>query len=337
LTTADDIKHVLQVPSLSVLDLQSNRINDPSIVDILSRMPNLKVLYLQGNDVVKEIKHYRKTIIYRCPLLKYLDDRPVFDDERRRVNVWGRVLDETNGDFNAAQEAERLEMQKIRDEKKQKDEDNFRHFEQLMAEGRRKRAEELAAKASSNENPEQPEINPFSGEKIIPSKDCDLVQNAREERWASVVNEPDTNTSLPPPPTTAQLATARVTSVDPSNSIVPPPAPPVSHSTNPFEVDQKRLELLHQCATVGTANPQGRDAFVDKFFHVSSNDNASPSSSSSSLPPLEGLSIKKNEPEQHFSLEEPPKIEILSESTPVLQPPPAPSLGDNHTNVDALD
>jgi len=41
-----------------------------------------------GNPVVKDIKHYRKTIIAKCKALRYLDDRPVFEEERRRVTAW---------------------------------------------------------------------------------------------------------------------------------------------------------------------------------------------------------------------------------------------------------
>ncbi len=87
LTSANDLYQILDVPSITVLDIQSNRINDVQVVDILASMPNLKVLYLKGNDVVKKIPHYRKTLIAKCKLLKYLDDRPVFEDERRRVDV----------------------------------------------------------------------------------------------------------------------------------------------------------------------------------------------------------------------------------------------------------
>ena len=50
-------------------------------------MPKLAVLYLHGNEVCKKIEHYRKTIIHRLPNLKYLDDRPVFEDERRYCEV----------------------------------------------------------------------------------------------------------------------------------------------------------------------------------------------------------------------------------------------------------
>jgi dynein assembly factor 1 len=50
-------------------------------------MPNLAVLYLHGNEVCKKIEHYRKTLIIKLPKLKYLDDRPVFEDERRFCEV----------------------------------------------------------------------------------------------------------------------------------------------------------------------------------------------------------------------------------------------------------
>ena len=74
LRTAVDIAHVLEIPSLSVLDIQSNRITDVAILDILTQIPNLLYLQvfrqftwwltrrclLQTNDVVKHIKQSRK-------------------------------------------------------------------------------------------------------------------------------------------------------------------------------------------------------------------------------------------------------------------------------------
>lgn len=58
------------------------------MLDLLVQLPKLAVLYLQGNPCVKEIKHYRKTVIARIPSLRFLDDRPVFDEERLRVEAW---------------------------------------------------------------------------------------------------------------------------------------------------------------------------------------------------------------------------------------------------------
>ena len=87
----DDLRGLLECPSITTLDLQNNKIDDPEILEeILVNMPNLKVLYLQNNGVVNKIKQYRKTIIARLPTLKYLDDRPVFDDDRRNAEAFAR-------------------------------------------------------------------------------------------------------------------------------------------------------------------------------------------------------------------------------------------------------
>ena len=55
---------------------------------MLKQLPNLKCLYLQGNPVVSHMKNYRKTMIAALPSLGYLDERPVFEDERRMVTAW---------------------------------------------------------------------------------------------------------------------------------------------------------------------------------------------------------------------------------------------------------
>ena len=227
LTTAADIAHVLEIPSLQTLDIQHNKIDDVGIVDIVAQMPDLKVLYLMGNPVVKSIKHYRKTLVGRCKSLKYLDDRPVFDEERRRVDAWyehpikthyqhpintsykptlllihSRIsVYDQNGNVDAANEAERLELKKIRAEKDAAEERNFRLFEDLLREGqeiRRQRELALAAAggagatagtavdggttASPSSSPVV-EVNPFSGESIVPVPESDEVREAREQRW----------------------------------------------------------------------------------------------------------------------------------------------------------
>ncbi|KAE9287507.1 hypothetical protein PF008_g26383 [Phytophthora fragariae] len=265
LTSAKDIAHILELPSLSVLDIQSNRINDVDIVDILAKLPNLKVLYLQGNEVVKHIKQYRKTLVYRCRKLKYLDDRPVFDDERRRVEAWGKALEASNGDMKAAQEAERQEMDAIRREKKERDEKNFLYFELIMIEGRRKRREEEERKRKEAQNPEseeqtKEEINPFSGEKIVAVQDCAFLQQEREKRWESVVNAPDEHDFGG---NTASNDNNQDGNHDASSSSSE------STPTGAIPVDERRMEVLHQCATVGAASSSGKDSFVSNSFQIS--------------------------------------------------------------------
>lgn len=268
LTTAADIRHVLELPNLAVLDIQGNRIDDEEVVDVLAEMPSLKVLYLQSNDVVKKIKQYRKTLIYRCRQLKYLDDRPVFEDERRRVDAWGHALDESGGDLKAAQEAERQELDAIRREKKERDDRNFLLFEQMMIEGRRKRQEEEAERKKKAEKPElggggdsnndEDEVNPFSGERIVPVQDCAFLQQEREKRWAAVVNAPD---ALTRPCSDHTRAGTNQEAAESSNQ-------EAGQDAATIPVDSRRLEVLHQCATVGAGTFSSRDPFVDASFQV---------------------------------------------------------------------
>ena len=86
--TADDIMELKLCPSIGILDLQHNKLNDTNIIDIFSEMPNLGVLTLQGNPVVNTIKNYRKFLICSISSLKFLDDRPVFDKDRSAAIAW---------------------------------------------------------------------------------------------------------------------------------------------------------------------------------------------------------------------------------------------------------
>ena len=172
LTSAADIKQLAELEAIQTIDVQYNKIVDTEIVEILSSLPDLRVLYLIGNPVIKSIKHYRKTLISKCKALKYLDDRPVFDDERRRVEAWMKVY-EVDGNTEAANEAERNELSKIRKEKDDADERNFRAFEELMRQGAiiksKRESDEISATTA--------EINPFSGEAIVEVPESSLLRS----------------------------------------------------------------------------------------------------------------------------------------------------------------
>ena len=234
ISSLEGMEQVTAILSLQTLDLQHNKIDDEGVVDILAQMPDLRVLYLMGNPCVKKIKHYRRTIVSRCKNLKYLDDRPVFDEERRRTDAWAAAF-ETSG-IDAAMEAERLELQKIRKEKDDADERNYKAFEQLMLEGREiRRLKEAAAAAAAaaadsdarvQNSTENVKVNPFTGEAILHVPEAEELRIAREDRWNEARTAAQSATpssalcsTLPTPPPLA--------SCDTDNRYTSAPAPPV--------------------------------------------------------------------------------------------------------------
>lgn len=138
LMTVDDCAHLCDCPCISCLDLSRNKLEDPAIIDeVFAHMPNLKVLKLDGNPFVRKIQPYRKSVLARLPHLTYLDDRPVFEDERRAVTAWAL----------GGIEAERAERDKMREEQAEKDRANMRFLDELAEKGRaaRQAAEEEAS------------------------------------------------------------------------------------------------------------------------------------------------------------------------------------------------
>lgn len=88
LHTVEDIQHLTECHELSILDVSHNKLDDPAALDVFSQMTNLRVLTLTGNQMIREVKHYRKTFIVNCKNLQYLDDRPVSDKERACAVAW---------------------------------------------------------------------------------------------------------------------------------------------------------------------------------------------------------------------------------------------------------
>jgi dynein assembly factor 1 len=60
-------------------------VKDERLFDIVGQV---KCLYLSGNLIVKEIEHYRRTVVGKLKNLLYLDQRAVNEDERFLAERW---------------------------------------------------------------------------------------------------------------------------------------------------------------------------------------------------------------------------------------------------------
>jgi len=132
ISDANDLKHLEDCFSITTLDISHNKIkhNPDTLVEILSKMPNLRVLNLMGNEVVRRVKNYRKTLIVKLKNLTYLDDRPVFPRDRACAEAWA----------SGGLEAERVEREVWANKDRKKIQDSVNYLKKIRenAENRRR-------------------------------------------------------------------------------------------------------------------------------------------------------------------------------------------------------
>ena len=63
LESVESITPLLQLSHLQTLDLQNNKLDDPAVMDIFSKLTDLKCLYLKGNPVISKLRNYRCGIL----------------------------------------------------------------------------------------------------------------------------------------------------------------------------------------------------------------------------------------------------------------------------------
>ncbi|KAH9578899.1 Leucine-rich repeat [Trypanosoma melophagium] len=116
--------------TLTSVDLSFNKIeidkDQIGPVEFFTRLPKVSVIYFHGNPAIRGIKGYRRSMILQLPQLTYLDERPVFTEERRLVEAWGA----------GGKEAETQEREAIRREKKEHLESCVRVLSDRMEENR---------------------------------------------------------------------------------------------------------------------------------------------------------------------------------------------------------
>ena len=123
-----------EIPTLEILNLNKNMIQNDEFLESIKKLSKLKVLRMLGNDVTRTMKNYRRQVIISLPELNYLDDSPVDEAERRIVNAW------SNGGIE--------EERKMRDQIKKEDQDfrerMVKEYDELVLQGKIERGESLS-------------------------------------------------------------------------------------------------------------------------------------------------------------------------------------------------
>lgn len=112
-------------PSLEIVNISHNKIifeeNEQQLFDILSKLQNLKVLKMDGNPFIRSISNYRRKIINILPQLRFLDDTPITENDRRLAAAWK----------SGGKNAEIQERYKINDENESQRKEGMRDFRRM--------------------------------------------------------------------------------------------------------------------------------------------------------------------------------------------------------------
>ncbi|CAD8096954.1 unnamed protein product [Paramecium sonneborni] len=84
----ESLEGLMECLSITNLDISNNFIAFERCILEIFGSTNIACLYLKANSFVRECPDYRKTMIVKMKNLKYLDDKPVTEGERRISEAW---------------------------------------------------------------------------------------------------------------------------------------------------------------------------------------------------------------------------------------------------------
>ncbi|XP_072492280.1 dynein axonemal assembly factor 1 [Notamacropus eugenii] len=292
LETVEDILHLKDCLSICVLDLSNNKLSDPDILNVLEAMPDLRVLNLMGNAVIKKIMHYRRTVTIRLKVLTYLDDRPVFPKDRACAEAWAQ----------GGSEAEKEERGKWETRERKKIEDSIDALAMIrrraMEKKKQKEMEEkgeippsdngLSTDSGTEEGPQSPE------EEATQQKKEKFVQESFEA-WDEIFPE-DSNVKSKAPTETQRESQEKESDPDFQANNMELPDPRASQEESTLKILTTEKAELNGAEELETTELEAKNKlFIDD------------------LPDLEDIEVNEifpeNSDENKASF---PKIEIIS-------------------------
>jgi dynein assembly factor 1 len=120
--TPEALSGLLAAPAIKLLNLNDNIIESEEFLEVIKGLTQLRVLRMTGNPVTRQMKNYRRRIVLAFEDLRFLDDAPVDEDERRCTLAWSR----------GGREEEKAEREKIKAEKENLRAENARKFHEML-------------------------------------------------------------------------------------------------------------------------------------------------------------------------------------------------------------
>ena len=158
--TPELLSGILECPSIKILNITFNHLEDgEGVLDVLAKMPNLRVLRMTSNPFMKTMRNYNRIVPLRLQHITYLDDTPITETDRRLLAAWER----------GGKEAERDERQKIKQEKRVVEEKALDELRELQREQALKDGQSLEDHPelmAPHEAPEAVHITPEEAEWI---------------------------------------------------------------------------------------------------------------------------------------------------------------------------
>jgi hypothetical protein len=246
------LQALTQLPELNSLDLSNNEIDDERVVGILKRIPNLQVLYLKGNPVVERIEHYRKMLIATLPLLHYLDDKPVTEEERRAVTAWMQGGPTLENEVRKQIHEEKLEkhrqslkaFQRAQDERRQNDSGEISFFSDYGRENDSDRPYNISPNIS-------PRSSPRGSPRMLNIATSPRSSVAQSESSFLISSSPISGTSHSSPLRLQQSSSPRNRSV-------------VRHINLPVAPPSPRQKIVTETTIIKASDPSGVEHVLEK-------------------------------------------------------------------------
>jgi len=149
-----DIQEIKELPALRNFDMSHNCMDEAEgVIEFFADCPSLVLLRLNGNQGISNISHYRKRMVNAMPKLNYLDDRPVFEVEKRSCAAWANggheAMHKAKRDYNK----EREDQCRVDQDRKQLLTDRRNQAIARMDREQREREEQAAKLAEAGSKP----------------------------------------------------------------------------------------------------------------------------------------------------------------------------------------